>query len=89
MLFYLYLDRKQCRIALKQPLYLGRRHRVLKWAPFVRRIIFGGIDFRSLSDWLSRRQYVINVIWPRTAMKIKDCGTNDFRFITRAGGTMS
>ena len=41
MLFYLYLDRKQCRIALKQPIYLaGRRHRVLKWAPFVRRIIF-------------------------------------------------
>ena len=35
-----------------------------------------GIDFQSYADWLARRQYVINVIWRRTTMKIKDCRTN-------------
>ena len=38
------------------------RHRVLKWARFVHRINVWGIDFRSYTDWLARRQYVINVI---------------------------
>ena len=41
----------------------------------------GGVDFRSYADWLARRQYVINVIWRRTTMKIKDCRTNYISFI--------
>ena len=43
---------------------------------FVRRVTFffffflgGGVDFRSLSDWLAPICH--NVIWPRTATKIK------------------
>ena len=57
--------------------------RVLKWARFVRRIIFLRVDFRSYVDWLGRRRYFLNVIWRRTAMKIKDCRTNYIRFISK------
>ena len=27
---------------------------------------FGGVDFQSYTDWLARRQYLINVVWRRT-----------------------
>ena len=57
--------------------------RALRWARFVRRIIFWWVDFRSYDDWLARRRYIINVICRRTATNIKDCRTNYFRFISK------
>ena len=50
------------------------RHRVLKWAPFVFRILFFGGRLPVLyADWLARRQYVINVISRRTKCGREKC----------------
>ena len=58
-----------------KPLLFGPKAPSLKMGSICSSYYLGvgvGVDFQSLSDWLARRQYVINVIWPRTAINIKD-----------------
>ena len=55
------------------------RHRVLKWTRFVRHIIFWGVNFWSLSDWLAHCQYVINIIWPRRSKAVEQITLDLFR----------